>query len=109
MSKAPLRRNSRLLKKLQNHVADLKTRHPGKTIEVWAQDEARLGPQPVIRRQWFKIGSRPKAPCQIQYKWLYVYGFVEPASGKTHWLLLPSVNLELTQLALDSFAKEHVR
>jgi len=63
----------------------------------------------VIRRQWFKIGSRPKAPCQIQYKWIYVYGFVEPASGKTHWLFLPSVNLNLMQMALDSFVKEHLK
>lgn len=68
-----------------------------------------MGLQPVIRRQWFRIGSRPKAPCQIQYKWIYVYGFVEPSSGKTHWLLLPSVSLDLMQLALDSFAQEHVQ
>jgi len=40
---------------------------------------------------------------------LYVYGFVEPASGKTHWLLLPSVSLELMQIALDSFAKEYLQ
>jgi len=90
-------------------VNSLRKRYPGKKIEVWAEDEARIGLQPVIRRQWFKVGSRPKAPCQIQYKWIYVYGFVEPASGKTHWLLLPSVSLDLMQVALDSFAKEHVK
>jgi hypothetical protein len=43
----------------------------------------------------------------MQYEWIYVYGFVNPATGKTHWLFLPSVNCKLTELALESFALEY--
>ena len=102
-------RSRRLLKKLAEYVAELARKHPGKKIEVWAEDEARLGLQPVIRRQWFKVGSRPRARHRIQYKWLYTYAFVHPASGRTHWLLLPSVSCTLMELALASFAKEYVK
>ncbi len=86
----------------------MKLRHPGKKIEIWAEDEARLGLQPVIRRQWFKVGSKPRACHRIQYKWIYAYGFVHPASGRTHWLLLPSVSCKIMQIALESFAREYV-
>ena len=89
-------------------MAELKLRHPGKKIEIWAEDEARLGLQPVIRRQWFKVGSKPRACHRIQYKWIYAYGFVHPASGRTHWLLLPSVSCKIMQIALESFAREYV-
>jgi len=44
---------------------------------------------------------------RIQYQWICVYGFVNPATGETHWLFLPSVNCELTELALESFALEY--
>jgi len=44
---------------------------------------------------------------RIQYQWIYVYGFVNPATGETHWLFLPSVNCKLTELALESFALQY--
>ena len=44
---------------------------------------------------------------RIQYQWIYVYGFVNPATGETHWLFLPSVNCKLTGLALESFALQY--
>jgi hypothetical protein len=62
----------------------------------------------VIKRQWFKVASKPRAIHRIQYKWVYAYGFVNPATGRTHWLLLPSVSCKLMQIALESFAKEYV-
>lgn len=34
---------------------------PHKRVEVWAQDEARLGLKPVVRRTWALIGQRPNA------------------------------------------------
>jgi DDE superfamily endonuclease len=33
-----------------------------------------------------------------------VYGWVQPATGATEWLLLPTVNAELFTLALEQFA-----
>ena len=60
----------------------------------------------MIRRQWCKVGSKPRAKHRIQYQWIYTYGFVNPSTGETHWLFLPSVSCELMQLALNSFARE---
>jgi hypothetical protein len=37
---------------------------------------------------------------------IFGYGFAHPASGRTHWLLLPSMNCNIMQIALESFARE---
>ena len=75
-------------------------------MEVWCQDEARLGLKPIVRRVWTRRGHRPHAPSQTRYDWLYVYGFVHPRSGATYWLILPTVNIQAMSLALQEFARD---
>lgn len=79
--------------------------HPTASVEVWAQDEARIGLVPIVRRVWAPKGQRPIARGRRRYEWVYVYGFVHPSTGRVEWLLLPTVNTELFQLAIDFFAK----
>ena len=47
-----------------------------------------------------------RAVVRPRYQWMYLYGFVEPQSGKTSWLLMPTVNTAAFSLALAAFAKE---
>lgn len=75
-------------------------------MELWAQDEARLGLKPVVRRVWAPKGRRPVARFKRRYEWLYLYGFVRPQTGKIFWLILPTVSAEAFSLALAHFAKE---
>ncbi len=75
-------------------------------MEVWAQDEARLGLKPIVRRVWALKGQRPWAPHRTRYEWLYVYLFVHPASGKSTFLILPTVKGERMSLALQEFQRE---
>ena len=75
-------------------------------MELWAEDEARLGLKPVMRKVWAPMGKRPIASFKRGYKWTYLYGFVRPQSGEVFWLILPTVNTELFSMALSEFAKE---
>ncbi len=68
-------------------------------------DEHRIGLTPVIRRVWALKGHRPVVRVQQRYEWLSVYGFARPESGDTHWLLLPSVNIEVFTIAFEQFAQ----
>ena len=77
----------------------------GAQLEVWAQDEARLGLKPVVRRVWVVGRERPLARTHHKYEWLYVYGFVHPSTGRTFWLILPTVSTEMMSLALEEFAR----
>ncbi|HVP68508.1 MAG TPA: IS630 family transposase [Anaeromyxobacteraceae bacterium] len=74
-------------------------------MELWAQDEARLGLIPVVRRVWAARGERPLALGQRRYQWLYLYGFVRPGSGEVQWLILPEVDTDIFSLALKHFAE----
>jgi transposase len=75
-------------------------------VELWAEDEARLGLKPVIRKVWAPCGRRPIATSRRKYEWAYLYGFVRPVSGETFWLILPRVNAQAFSMALRHFARE---
>jgi transposase len=81
--------------------------HPAEAVELWAQDEARLGLKPVTRRVWAPRGERPTAHARPGYEWLWLYAAVHPASGRVFWLVLPYLNAGMMQRFLDAFAREH--
>jgi transposase len=85
---------------------ELERAHPEAEIQLWAEDEARLGLKPVIRRVWAPVGKRPVARFKRGYKWTYLYAFVHPESGEVYWLILPTVNTELFSMTLNEFARE---
>jgi len=64
-----------------------------------------MGLKPVERRCWAPRGSRPIAVQRAKFEWLYVYGFVRPATGDVEWLLMPTVNVPTFNAALAHFAK----
>jgi transposase len=86
-------------------MAELRRDHPEKAVELWAEDEARLGLKPIARRAWAVRGRRPTASGRMKYQWLYVYGFVHPGSGRNLELILPAANTEWMGLALEEFAR----
>lgn len=47
-----------------------------------------------------------RAVVRQRYQWMYLYGFVEPQSGRTSWLLMPTVSTVAFSLALEAFAQE---
>ena len=53
----------------------LRRAYPDRVVEVWAEDECRLGLKPIARRVWSPRGYRPRSGGRTRYDWLYVYGF----------------------------------
>jgi len=68
-------------------------------------DEHRIGLKPITRGVWAPIGQRPIAFGHHRFEWLYVTGFVEPASGHTVWNVANAVCKEMFELILADFAK----
>lgn len=66
----------------------------GKPIEVWFQDEARVGQQGTLTRVWAKRGARPRAPRDRRYTWAYLFGAICPARATGAALVMPSANAE---------------
>ena len=76
----------------------------GTPIEIWWQDEARVGQKNGITRRWARRGSRPSAPKDQRTKSAYIYGAICPAQGKAAGLVLPRCNTEGMTLHLAEIA-----
>lgn len=86
-------------------MARLRAEEPERPVEVWAEDECRVGLVPIVRRIWAPKGQRPVAPHRVKRQWLYVYGFVRPGTAQTFWLLLPALTAEWVSAALGEWAR----
>jgi transposase len=73
-------------------------------VEFWAMDEHRIGLKPILRRTWAKRGQRPVVLVHHRYQWSYVYGFVQPRTGRSFYLLMPTVSIPAFSAALREFA-----
>jgi transposase len=84
------------------HIADLPE---GTPVEVWFQDEARLGQKNGRTRIWAKKGTRPRLPADQRYKNAYLFGAICPKRGAGAALMLPWANTEAMQLHLNEISK----
>lgn len=95
-------------KKLHEETERIKREHPDADVELWSEDEHRIGLCPVTRRIWVESGDYPTAIVNWKREWLWLYGFVEPQTGETYWWILPYVRTDLFGQILKDFA-EHFR
>lgn len=61
-------------------------------VDMWFQDEARVGQRGTLTRTWAKKGSRPRLTRQQQFEYAYIFGAVCPATNASVGLVLPSAN-----------------
>jgi transposase len=87
-------------------VARAKAAHPGRPVEVWAEDEHRVGLKPIRRRVWAPAGARPVALGHHRYQWLQVVAFVQPTSGEAVWYLSTGLSKPLFEALLAAFARQ---
>jgi len=87
---------------LSAHLPDLPKETP---IEIWFQDEARIGQKNGLVRQWARRGSRPRQPADQRYESAYLFGAICPARGKGAALALPVADTFAMQLHLDEISR----
>jgi hypothetical protein len=76
----------------------------GTPIEIWFQDEARVGQKNGLVRQWARRGTRPRQPADQRYESAYLFGAICPARGTGAALALPFADTEAMQLHLDEIS-----
>ena len=75
-------------------------------VDVWWQDEARVGQQGTITRMWALKGTRPRAIRQQQFEYAHIYGAVSPSKDEGVALVLPVANSEAMSLHLEEISKK---
>jgi hypothetical protein len=78
---------------------------PGTPIEVWFQDEMRVGQKNSLVYQWAKRGSRPRQPKDQRYENAYVFGAVCPSRDSGVALIMPQADTEAMQAHLDAIGE----
>lgn len=78
----------------------------GKPLEIWFQDEARIGQQGTLTRVWAKRGTRPRAPRDRRYDWAYIFGAACPARRTTAALVVPTADAEVMSLHLAEIGRQ---
>lgn len=66
----------------------------GQPIEVWFQDEARVGQKGSIAYVWAPIGSRPPMVRDNRHDSAYLFGAICPARKVGAAIIMPAVNTE---------------
>ena len=87
-------------------VQQVQAQHPDKVVEVWFQDEARLGQQGTLTSVWAERGSRPTAVKQTEYEWCYLFTAVNPLTGTSSAIVAPTVNTALMNQHLKFISRE---
>ena len=85
---------------------ELKKQYPDKKLELWCQDESRIGQKGRRTHSWALKGSRPLVPIDTRYENMYIYGAFCPERDLACGLILPYANTEMMQLHLNEITKE---
>jgi hypothetical protein len=74
-------------------------------VEIWFEDEARIGQKNGQVRQWARRGTRPRQPADQRYDNAYLFGAICPARGVGAALALPYADADMMQLHLDEISR----
>ena len=78
----------------------------GQTIEVWFQDEARVGQKGSIEYVWAPIGSRPPMVRDNRHSSVHIFGAICPTRGIGAAVIMPAVNTEAMNHHLEEIATQ---
>jgi DDE superfamily endonuclease len=73
-------------------------------MELWCQDETRVGQKGRRTHSWAPTGSRPPVPLDTRYENAYIFGACCPARDCAVGLILPHANTAMMQLQLDEIS-----
>ena len=71
------------------------------SVDIWFQDEARVGQRGSVSRTWAKKGTRPRLVRQQQFEYTYIFGAVCPDRDEAVGLVMPAVNTEAMLVHLE--------
>jgi hypothetical protein len=81
------------------------TLDPETPVEVWFQDEMRLGQKNPRTRRWARRGTRPRAMADRRTKSADLFGAICPKRGTGAAVVMPRADTQAMQHHLDEIAR----
>jgi len=86
-------------------IEGLARKHPGKRIELWFMDEARVGQKGGLTHVWYQKGVRPRGVRQQGFASAHLFGAVCPERGAGVALVLPEISTAAMEVFLAELAR----
>jgi hypothetical protein len=85
---------------------DVAAQHPeAARVELWFEDEARIGQKGRVTQVWYQKGQRPRAVREQRFASAHLFGAVCPARDTGIALVLPEANTAAMNLLLAELAR----
>jgi transposase len=78
---------------------------PIESVDIWFQDEARIGQQGTITRVWAPKGTRYRLKKQQQFLNAYIFGAVCPEKDMGAAVVMPYANTAAMKIHLEEISK----
>ena len=78
----------------------------GTPVEIWFQDEARVGQKGGHTYVWSAVGSRPPMVRDNRHDAVYLFGAICPARGVGAAMITPAANTECMNLHLQEISTQ---
>ena len=101
----PIRPRQRPLKGAPALLKTISTRHRGKRLRLFFQDEARIGQKGRVCHIWWRRGERPPGLCDRRFTFAYIFAAVEPGTDNAFALVMPYADTAAMQVFLDRFSE----
>lgn len=88
-------------------VKELKNAFQNKRVRLMFEDEAGFGRINKPKYCWCTKGIRPSVPCHHIREYRYLYGSVEPLTGESFFLIMPSCNTETMKIYLKKLSEQY--
>ena len=75
-----------------------------KNVDIWFQDEARVGQRGTSTRVWAEKGTRPRTVQQQQFLSTYIFGAFCPENDEACGLIMPKSDTEAMEIHLKEIS-----
>jgi transposase len=75
-------------------------------VQLWCEDEARVGQKGRVCHRWYERGVRPPGLADKRFESLYLFAACRPGTDQAFALALPEATTAATSLFLAAFAAQ---
>jgi hypothetical protein len=91
---------------LGSNLAAVAAAHPKEQLQLWCEDEARIGQKGRVCHRWYERGVRPPGLADQRFESLYLFAACRPGTDAAFALALPEATTTAMGLFLASFAQQ---
>ena len=91
---------------LGSKLAELTAAHPKERLQLWCEDEARIGQKGRVCHRWYERGVRPPGLADRRFESLYLFAACRPGTDQTFALALPEATVAAMNLFLARFSQQ---